>query len=555
MKSLILQKQTNQYMRHLISCCLFLFFFFSASSQNVQGPEITLQSPYNTIDVHLHYLQTDSYAPALSARTFYNVSDSTEAKSLAIQLKQILDGKGLYVQMNKISQNANFTEDTISDRNVYTLFPDELPSVYVEKIDGRWYYSAETIENIPRLHNEVYPYGVDILLRLLPRVGHNKILGLALWQYLGLLILIVIGLLLHEIFSRIFSPIVKRLSSSKLYPSLVDPSLIRKIARLFSVFLIIRLIRILLPPLQLPIQAATFAFAVIKIVTTILVILIVLRIIEVIMLYANKYTKTTDSKLDEQLMPIIQRSLQGIVVIGGIIQALRIFEVDVTALIAGLSIGGLALALAAQDTVKNLFGSLTIFLDRPFQIGDWINFSGIDGTVEEVGFRSTRVRTFEGSLVYVPNGKLADMIVNNYGLRVYRRFRTTLNITYNTPTQKITPFIDGLKEIIYQHPATLNDRSQVALSGLNASSIDIIFHTFLDVPGWPEELQAKQETLIAILDLAQLLGVSFAFPSTSIYVENMPTEGDVKPKDQIDNLEESMKKFLSDYQKKVNPKE
>jgi MscS family membrane protein len=272
------------------------------------------------------------------------------------------------------------------------------------------------------------------------------------------------------------------------------------------------------------------------------------------MLYANKYTKTTDSKLDEQLMPIIQRSLQGIVVIGGIIQALRIFEVDVTALIAGLSIGGLALALAAQDTVKNLIGSLTIFLDRPFQIGDWINFSGIDGTVEEVGFRSTRVRTFEGSLVYVPNGKLADMIVNNYGLRVYRRFRTTLNITYNTPTQKITPFIDGLKEIIYQHPATLNDRSQVALSGLNASSIDIIFHTFLDVPGWPEELQAKQETLIAILDLAQLLGVSFAFPSTSIYVENMPTEGDVKPKDQIDNLEESMKKFLSDYQKKVNPK-
>ena len=279
-----------------------------------------------------------------------------------------------------------------------------------------------------------------------------------------------------------------------------------------------------------------------------------MRVIEVIMLYANKYTKATDSKLDEQLMPIIQRSMQGIVIIGGIIQSLRIFEVDVTALIAGLSIGGLALALAAQDTVKNLFGSLTIFLDRPFQIGDWINFSGINGTVEEVGFRSTRVRTFEGSLVYVPNGKLADMIVKNYGLRVYRRFRTTLNITYNTPTQKITPFIDGLKEIIYQHPATLNDRSQVAVSGLNASSIDIIFHTFLDVPGWPEELQAKQEALIAILDLAQLLGVSFAFPSTSIYVENMPTEGDIQPKDQIDNLEESMKKFLSDYKKKVDPK-
>jgi MscS family membrane protein len=541
-------------MRYLISCFLILFFFSFASSQNVQGPQITWETPYNTIDVHLHYLQTDSYAPSLSAKTLYRIADSTEAKKLAIQLKQILDGKGLYVKMSKIPQDANFSEDTISGRNIYTLFPNELPSVYVEKIDGRWYYSLETIEQIPRLHNEVYPFGVDLLLELLPRVGQNKILGLALWQYLGLLILMLIGLLFHVIFSTIFSPIVKRVSSSKLYPSLVEPALIKKITQLCSVFLIIRLIGILLPPLQLPIQAATFAFAVIKITTTILVILILLRVIEVIMLYANKYTKATDSKLDEQLMPIIQRSMQGIVIIGGIIQSLRIFEVDVTALIAGLSIGGLALALAAQDTVKNLFGSLTIFLDRPFQIGDWINFSGINGTVEEVGFRSTRVRTFEGSLVYVPNGKLADMIVNNYGLRVYRRFRTTLNITYHTPTQKITPFIDGLKEIIYQHPATLNDRSQVALSGLNASSIDIIFHTFLDVPGWPEELQAKQEALIAILDLAQLLGVSFAFPSTSIYVENMPTEGDIQPKDQIENLEESMKKFLSDYKKKVDPK-
>ena len=178
--------------------------------------------------------------------------------------------------------------------------------------------------------------------------------------------------------------------------------------------------------------------------------------------------------MDEQLIPIIRRTLQGIVLAGGLIQVLSILEVNVTTLIAGISIGGLAIALAAQDTIKNLFGSLTIFMDKPFQIGDWINFSGVDGTVEEVGFRSTRVRTFANSLVYVPNGKLADMVVNNYGLRAFRRFKMTLTITYNTPPLLIEKYVEGVRAIIANHPAVRKPGFEVHLNSMSNSSLDIL---------------------------------------------------------------------------------
>ncbi|MCI5081392.1 MAG: mechanosensitive ion channel family protein [Saprospiraceae bacterium] len=536
-------------LRKLLLFTLTTLLSFSAFAQNNEGPEVTLQTPYNTIDVHLHYLQPDSYEPGKSAQAIYGITDSVRAQNLAIKLKQVLDGKGLYVQMNKLPQNADYVEDSSAQRQVYTLFPRELPEVYVEKIDGRWYYSEETVSNIPKLHETVYPYGTDLLLNLLPKLGQNKFLGLAVWQYLGLAFIIVISFLLHAIFSRVLSPIVKRFSSSKIYPSLIEPRLIKRIAQLLSVLLIIRIIKVLLPPLQLPIQAANFTFLVIKIVTTILIVLILLRILDIMLRYARVYTQKTDSKLDEQLMPILQRTLQSVVVVGGIIQILRLIDVDVTALIAGLSIGGLALALAAQDTVKNLFGSLTIFLDRPFQIGDWINFSGVDGTVEEVGFRSTRVRTFENSLVYVPNGRLADMIVNNYGLRVYRRFNTKINITYDTPTHIIDKFVEGLKEIVKSHPQTRKDYFEIHLNGMSSSSLDILFYIFFEVGSWSDELSAKHDILKAILDLAKTLGVSFAFPSSSIYVETFPEKGEKATRFMSDEseLDTELQKFLQQY--------
>lgn len=494
---------------------------FWLSAQNSDNVSVTLETPHNTALVHLHYLQPATYDPATAARTLYGVADSTQASRLAIKLKQVYDGLGLYVRLNRIPKEADYVDSTVA-QSVFTPFPNELPQVYLEKVDGRWYYSEETVSQINTLHEEVYPFGTDLLLQLIPHIGEREILGLKAWQLVGLLLLLILAVVVHFILSRLLKPVVRKLSHSRLYPSLVPPRLVWTIARLISVLVVVRMLKLFVPTLQLPIEAANFTIVVIKLVTIGLVVGILLRILDVIILYAGKGAQKTESKMDEQLLPVIERGVQFLIFAGAIIQMLRVFQVDITTLIAGISIGGLAIALAAQDTIKNLFGSLTIFMDKPFQIGDWINFAGVDGTVEEVGFRSTRVRTFANSLVYVPNGKVADMVVNNYGLRQYRRYSTTLALTYDTPPELIEKFVEGLKAIVARHPLTRKDYYEIHLNGMGAHSLDILFYIFFEAPSWSEELKGRHEILLEVLKLAKALGVRFAFPTQTLHLEEMP---------------------------------
>lgn len=507
---------------------LWVVCVFSLNGQNQdEGIELTLETPYNTVLVHLYYLQPDSYQPELAAQTLANVQDSARASRLAIQLKQIYDGEGLYVAVNTVPQDPNYVDST-RQGSFYVPFPELFPEIYLEKINNRWYYSRETVAAIPGLHKRVYPFGSDLLLNILPS-GGKQYLGLYPWQYLGLLIVGLIIILLHLVFRRLLIPLVSRLSSSRLSPSLVPRSLIRQLAGYISVWIVIRVLFYLLPPLQLPIAASQFVMMILRMISIVLVVLVAYRIVDIVALYIGKVTDRTESKMDDQLVPLVTAALKAIVVIFAVFSALRLLDFDPTALIAGISIGGLAIALAAQDTVKNLFGSLTIFVDRPFQVGDWINFGDIHGTVEEVGFRSTRVRTFANSMVYVPNGKLADMVLNNYGLRAYRRFKTKIALTYDTPPALIEAYVEGLKEMVRNHPKTRKDYFEVHLNELGSDSLQILFYIFFEVPSWPEELKARHEMLLGAMELARALGVRFAFPTRTLHIEEMPGQVPTTP--------------------------
>jgi MscS family membrane protein len=549
-KSCISPDRNYRMLRYLFMLLLISFASLLAAQQD-SPPSVNLATPYNTIYTHLYYLQADSYQPAKAAEGIAGVQDSARRVRLAIRLKQIYDGLGLYVRVNKIPTDSNYVDST-SMQASYAPFPLDLPQVYLSKADdGKWYYSEETVSAIPELHKEVYPFGANLLLNLLPKFGQREVLGLKVWQYIGLLLILLLASGAHLILSRIIRPVVRRLARSKVYPSLIPGSLSRSVARLISVFLVLRLIKVFVPVLQLPIESATFAIIVIRITSTVLVLIILFRLLEIFMLYANQATRRTESKMDEQLMPVLKRSIQFILLLGGGIQILRILDVDITTLIAGISIGGLALALAAQDTLKNLFGSLTIFMDRPFQIGDWINFSGVDGTVEEVGFRSTRVRTFANSLVYVPNGKLADMVVNNYGVRQYRRYNTTISITYDSQPEVIEKFVEGLRRIVQEHPSTRKDYYEIHLNGMNASSLDILFYIFFEVSTWTEELKGKQEVLLQVIRLARTLGVRFAFPTQTLHVEEFPGTMANTPHPITDSttLDKKLQAFFDDAKK------
>lgn len=511
-----------------------------------------LRSPYNTIETHLKYLQHDSYDPAVSAQTI-RLDDREYAQLLAIQLKQVFDARGVYIDLGKVPRNGNFMDTTLSLERYYPA-PEELPEVYLERSRNNWYYSERTVEVIPDLHRKVFPFGSDLLVNLFPQSGQRIVMGLHVWQWIGIFLFILIILVLHKLFSWLLQIIIHRLER-RFYKIRSHNELVRKIARPLSLLLLTLIVVPFEPMLQLPIEVSRYVVLLIRALTPLFATLTLYRAVDIVGEYLMSLAEKTDNKLDDQLVPLVRKALRVFVIVIGALYILQNLNFNITALLAGISIGGIALALAAQDTLKNLFGSLMIFLDRPFQIGDWINFSGVDGTVEEVGFRSTRVRTFANSLVYVPNGKLADMTIDNFGLRQYRRYTTKLTITYDTPTPLIEAFVEGLRSIVLNHPQTRKDYYEIHLNDLNSHSIDILFYIFFQVPNWSEELKAKHEVILSVIELAQSLGVQFAFPTQTLQIETMPGQPSLSPVYDTDpaTLQERTRSFVDRYKAKYQP--
>jgi MscS family membrane protein len=237
----------------------------------------------------------------------------------------------------------------------------------------------------------------------------------------------------------------------------------------------------------------------------------------------------TATKLDDQLVPLVTKALKLFVVAVGAVFILQNLDVDVAGLLAGLGLGGLAFALAAKDTVANLFGSATIFADRPFQVGDWVVIGGAEGTVEQVGFRSTRIRTFYNSLVSIPNAKVGESLIDNYGARRYRRYKAHLDITYDTPTEKIQAFVEGVRAAVQANPHMRKDYYHVYFNDFGPASLKILVYVFFEVPTWADELRERHNFLLEIMRVAEELGVEFAFPTQTLHVASqapaaMPAE-------------------------------
>jgi MscS family membrane protein len=509
--------------------------------------EYNLSSPYETVLTHLKYLQTDNYYPSISSKALNPADQNNERLSkLAVKLKQIFDGNGIYIELEDIPREANFL-DSVSNKRRY-IISSKLPDIYVEKVGNRWLYSTKTVNKIESLHQQVYPFGTDKLLDLLPpSKGGFKIFGLWGWQLLGILILVIVCVILHKIFTLIFERLIlqalMRMGYRKLAHEVVIP-----VAKPISFLVIFPLLILFVPVLQLPIGMSKYVIIALQAIWPVFAIVFFYRLVDIFSIYLSKLAEKTESTLDDQLVPLLRKVLKTFVVIVGGLFILDNLEFDITGLIAGISIGGLAFALAAQDTIKNFFGSLMIFIDRPFQVGDWITSGDVDGTIEEVGFRSTRIRTFRNSVMYIPNGVITNQMIDNHGLRKYRRFMTKIAMTYDTPPHLIDVFVEGLKKIVDNHPKTRKDYYEIHFNDMGASSLDVLFYIFFDVPSWTEELRSRHEVLLEIVKLADELGVNFAFPTQTLHVESFPEKKSNSP-EYTENSPE-LKKKLESFLKK-----
>lgn len=229
--------------------------------------------------------------------------------------------------------------------------------------------------------------------------------------------------------------------------------------------------------------------------------------------------KRTESTFDDMILPLVRKTVKVLALVMGIVNLAPLLGVEIGPLVGAIGIGSLGFAFAAQNTIENIFGSVTVVLDKPFVVGDWVVIEGTEGTVELVGLRSTRVRTFYNSLVTIPNSMLTKVRVDNYGARRYRRFKTMLSVRYATSPAQIEAFCEGLRALVAAHPATRKDYHQIVLNEFGASSLDILLYIFFEVPDWTAELEARHAFMLDVMRLAKELGVDFAFPTQTTLID------------------------------------
>jgi len=235
-----------------------------------------------------------------------------------------------------------------------------------------------------------------------------------------------------------------------------------------------------------------------------------------ITLYIAPMVEKSESKLDDQILPLVRKSVKAVVVLLASIVVLSNLGYDILSVLAGLGIGGLAVALAAQDAVKNVIGGLSIFWDKPFQIGDWVEIDGKSGAISEVGLRSTRVRTINETTIVVPNSTVADAMIENYSTRVARRISLGIGLTYETTAEKMEQAIQIIEDTIKAVDGTRDDDIMIRFVNFGAFSLDLeIVYWIIDMSDWKMIVHRVNMGLKKNLDNA---GVDMAFPTETHYV-------------------------------------
>lgn len=340
------------------------------------------------------------------------------------------------------------------------------------------------------------------------------------WKWLAIILAIFLGIALQLIFKIVLLFLKKNISSKEIH-LFINSLLKQQIETPLSWILVCLLWMSAIEALELPKGFNKHLLLLNQIVLAFYLIRLSYLASEAFGVWLTSFSNQSKGALDAQLANLATKSLKVFVVIFGFLVVLQNMGLNVLSLLAGLGLGGLALALAAQDTAANVFGSITIILDKPFQIGDYIKVTDTEGMVEEIGFRSTRIRTFYNSLVTIPNSVMAKEKIDNMGVRPSRRIRHIMGITYDTPTDKIETFMDQIKYLLGQHPHVQKDDIRVFFQNMGDFNLQILVQFYVVTEDLHFEYRLQEEILLNILNIAKQLQVEFAFPTQTIHMPKM----------------------------------
>jgi len=508
-----------------------------APHESTPTPETGLESPRQTLHTFLTGITTPPEGLSDAIRSIDFPPGLLESAKTAAAFE-------LYEVLNRL-EFIDYSDhpDSSIKSDTYIFYPNTSRSLrhlaWSQKYDqteilitkddaGSWRFSRSTIENIHSfwIATEGETPVVDTVTtqtlsqRIRSEVPNSLkgelFLWMELWQWIGILIVIFIGMIADQIVRGILRTGWHRFETKR--GKEVENASLGRAVRPFGLLAAAGIWYLALDQGLLPTAVVPVLLVAVRLFLMVSMVWAAFRVTDLIGDWLSSKASRTETKFDDLLIPMIKRTAKIFLAAIGLIYIANAFQIEIMPLLTGLGIGGLAVAFAAKDTIENLFGSIAVILDRPFEIGDWVVVNDTEGTVEDLGFRSTRIRTFYNSLVTVPNATLVRATVDNYGRRKYRRFTTKLNVTYDTHPDKIEAFCAGIREIVKLHPYTRKDYYHVWLNGFGAHSLDVLVYIFFECPDWSIELREKHRFMLDVVRLADRLGVEFAFPTQTLHV-------------------------------------
>ena len=345
--------------------------------------------------------------------------------------------------------------------------------------------------------------------------------GLAYWQWLGIAIALAIAFIVGRLASRIVLWIGGRVVTRT--ESTVDDEALKRLNRPVRFLGKVLAARALLPWLELPLDAENTTKDVLLAALGIGATWCAVSLIDVVTSRLALADWAKARPASRALLSLAGRTLKVLLVIIATISFLGSFGLPVGSLIAGVGIGGIALAFGAQKTVENLFGAFALGIDQPLREGDFVRLDNETlGTVESVGLRSTRIRTLDRTIVSMPNGRLADSRIETFGERDRVRLHTMLNLVYSTTAAQIREVVTNVERTLRDHPDTFKDEIVVSFRALGASSLDIEVMAWYAGTDFSKFRDWRQQMLLAFVGVVEAAGTSFAFPTQTLHIESLP---------------------------------
>ena len=457
------------------------------------------------------------------AATYLDVHPGPHAQELAKQLKAIID-RGLTVNLDLLNAGpeGNLTDSANPNRElVGTLTAGEksyeihLDRVQRGKTPPVWLFATDTLRKVPEMYAEIGPPWIEAYV---PRpLLDTQFLTFSLWQWIGTFLVIPFALLLARGINRLFVlPALQRVLRH-VSPEHGDRKLSRVEwpVRLLTVAATVYWSTSLL---VLPYLARRFWGRFTATLAIVAITWLAIQLNQIVAESTGRRFERTARTASLSVVRLVQRLITATLFLVAGLLFLYMLGFDLTAILAGLGVGGLAVAFAAQKTLENLFGGIMITSDQPIRVGDFCKFGDQRGTVEDIGLRSTRFRSLDRTVVSVPNGQLATMNLENFGLRDKIWFHPTIQLRYETSADQLRYVLAEVRQLLYAHPKVESQSARVRFVRFGTSSLDLDIFAYVFATDYAVFLEIQEDLLLRIVDIIEKSGTAFAFPSHTAYV-------------------------------------